>query len=556
MYPLGASPVKGSHNKVAPLPQLRKCVLGSVFFIVFALAIGITSAAAQEVSPFARLIGVAAPDTRLLVLRLLQIIWAIGFGGGIGLGVYGFVLMRNAAAEQDSVSETRGKRLAILGGGIALAALILFGIISFIYAKIEGQYNAEKEFASSPIGLSAFSGEYQNKLSRVEDHYPERDEKNISRNAAIIITFRQAIDPHSISDENGKVISSSIRIYEISPHPTPEEQGRIALVRVSQDNKTVTLQPDPLLGEPEKKSLYGVILSSAIRLDTGDSLFGNTGGYAWQFEVSGSVDLTPPTVQSALPLAFAASSQGVAPNALVQITFNEPIDPGAVSGEKITIINKKTNSPISGLVRMGNNYQTLTFYPLEQCGKNTCSEDIFCLPKDADVEVVVKSAALAAQRTLENPHRAAYPYTGIVDTSGNSLDGGGEAAAGANGKSEGPPADNFQFTFHTGSQLQLTPPTIATVNPVRDAVRVDVNAPIQILFSTYMDSNSLHQGSIFLGNDINYSVASENDIRARGTRSTIQHDQFRVDTLYQPEIRSEAHDIYQNCFNPCLGPIP
>jgi hypothetical protein len=181
---------------------------------------------------------------------------------------------------------------------------------------------------------------------------------------------------------------------------------------------------------------------------------------------------------------------------------------------------------------------------------------MYCLPEDSTIEGILKSATLLAQRTPENPYRAKFPYDGIVDASGNSLDGGGERGSAKNGKSEGPPSDNFMFSFEVGDKIELSSPTILSLNPARDAVRVAPDTPVDVIFSRYMDSTSLHAGSIFIANDVSTWVESEHDVRAGRTRARVMHDPFKTDTLYQPEIRSEVHDMYQNCFNPCIGPLP
>ena len=528
-----------------------------VLFFILILFVGVSGVFAQEVSPFAKLIRVESPDTRLIVLRVLQIIWGIGVVIGFALGIYGFIALRNARDQEDLTSEARGRRFLILGAIIAVASGILIGIISVIYGGIAEQYAQQvKDFTAKDVSRPVFVGEYQSRLSRVEKHYPSRDEKNIPRNVAILITFREAIDLSSIAEKDGKVLPSSIRIYEISPTPTPEGDARGARVTISDDAKTITLRPDPLLGEPEKKSLYGVILSSDIKLKSGDSLFGNTGGYSWQFEVSGTVDTTPPTVQSALPIPPSSSQNLVPRNALIQITFSEPIDPTIISGSKVVITNQTKSRTIEGTLLQGNTYRTITFIPKEGCGKNSCNEEMYCLPEGGTIQVTLKSATLLSQRTPENPYRAKFPYDGIVDASGNSLDGGAERGSAKNGKSEGPPTDNFTFSFAVGGNLEISTPTVLSINPSRDATRVSPDVPVDIIFSRYMDSTSLHQGSIYVANDVSYRVESEHDTSAHRTRARVYHDPFKTDTLYQPEIRSEAHDMYQNCFNPCVGPLP
>lgn len=515
---------------------------------------------AQEVSGFARVLGLPANDTRLIVLRILQGVWIITALIGIAVAVLGFVRLRSAREDEDLGAEASAKRNLILGAMIAVIGLVLFGVITIIYSRIAQSYTKETPppFKAADISQPVYFGEYQSKQSRIETHYPARDEKNIPRNVKILITFREAIRENSIRAEDGTLISSSIRLYQISPTPTPDGLSVPASVTMSDDGKTVVISPINLLGIPDATSLYGVTLTSSVLTSGGESLFGNTGGYSWQFEVSGLVDNEPPRITHVFPTIPSQDQESsVARNALVQITFSEALDPSLVSGEKITVQDLETGAFVAGTILVGNQYRTVTFVPRELCGTNNCKEPVYCFPeKGGRYQVSVKAATLAQQRTQESPHRAAYPYNGIVDAAGNSLDGGGKNGVDRNGKADGPPADNFVWTFTITKNLEVTAPSIESVNPPRDGTKVDVTAPIDITFSKYMDLNSLHQGSIYLSNDVSYWVESEQDATSTRTHARVVHDPLKKDMLYQPEVRASARDVYQNCYNPCTGPSP
>src|SRR3989338_6560445 len=52
---------------------------------------------------------------------------------GIGIGVYGGMVLRGAREEEDLAAQARGRRFLILGALIAIASGLLIVVISFIY---------------------------------------------------------------------------------------------------------------------------------------------------------------------------------------------------------------------------------------------------------------------------------------------------------------------------------------------------------------------------------------------------------------------------------------
>ncbi len=252
-----------------------------LFFYIFSFFFFPDVLLAAEQSGLATFLGLPSGEARFVVLRIFQIIWGIGGVAGIALIIYGFIEFRNASFEEDLTTQAHARRNMILGGLIAAVSFVIFGVVTFFLSSALDQYmKREPTPTSRDVSRPASFGEFQSRFSRVEKHYPGRDEKNISRNTAILITFRTPIDVKSIQADDSKLLSSSIRIYEISPTPTPEGQSISAAAAATDDGKTLKLTPERLLGEPGKKALYGVLLSPDIKTTSGDSLFGNTGWYS------------------------------------------------------------------------------------------------------------------------------------------------------------------------------------------------------------------------------------------------------------------------------------
>ncbi|MDO8571288.1 MAG: Ig-like domain-containing protein [bacterium] len=516
--------------------------------ITHALALGV---AVASLPSFALAQTASGTDTRVIVLRAFQIIWLLASIGGLGFLIYGFIKLRTA--HDDLFAIESAKKMTLIAGIVFVGSVI----VSIVLLIIAGQMGKGVSIPPPPLPQpevrQGLGGEFSGQFSKVKSHYPRRDDKNIARNASLQIEFKTPIQAESIFDATKNLKIASIKIQETATVGKPNPvliPGKAAL---DPTRTILTITPSALLGQPDKKISYTVILTAAILKENGESLFGGTGNYNWQFEVSGSIDVTPPFIESMLPILQAG---GRAPkNALVQITFNEPIDATTANSGALTVMDIATNKPVSGSFSLGNNFRSLTFTPQETCGKNSCGEAMYCLPKNVSLKVVVKTAGLPEKRNDDVPSKALFPYDGIVDLAGNALDGGGENGTKKNGKSEGSPVDDYSARVATSDEIDTVAPILMSVSPKRNTGSVDQKAPIEMTFSKFMDAASLHTNSVFLSNELNYSVESRHDLVNKRTLVKMEHDPFAPQTLYSPEVRSDVHDAYQNCYQPCAGPL-
>lgn len=526
------------------IPIVTLTITGTVLFgdIVFA----------ESAGPFARLLGVAYADMRLLVIRVLQIIWFFAFVGSLGFLIYGFVLYRRADPE-DLEEEPRTKRIMLYSGIAAGASLFLLIILSLAYFLIEQAYRREQppppgQEQGGLGGLTAIS------QSKIRDHYPTRDERNVPRDTSILITFAEKVQKESVLDSTNAVRRDSILIRRSEPSQSGDYGVVAATGVLSVDGTTLKILPSALLGEPNQKLRYTVALTPEIRTADNDPLFTQAeAGYSWQFEVSGLIDTVPPTVETYLPLANSRNPI----NTLIQVTFSEPIDPFTVIVDHLSVRagEEQKRQPVTGAWSIGNGYRTITFFSSKSCGTNQCGSTVFCLPAQSQVAMRIKAAAIGAmQSARDNPNKATFPYTGIVDTAGNSLDGGGLTGQGRNGKSDGAEVDDFFWNFLTATEKETTPPTVASIGPERDAQGVNLAAPVTAIFSTFMDITSLNNSTIGFSQELATWVASQHLFSERHTRVRIHHEPFAANQTYTPVVRSSVTDIYQNCYNPCSGP--
>ncbi len=531
------------------MPRLRKyssfaLLLGALMLpeLVFAASPG----------AFARLIGVGYADTRLVVLRVLQIVWLFASVGALGFLIYGFVLFRNADPE-DLEEEPHAKRVMFYSGIALGAGILLLIIVSIVYGVIEGGYKkGGVAQAGEPLAPS-IGGTMSIQALKVSDHYPARDEKNIPRDSSLLITFTENIQKESVLDSTNGIKKDSVLIRRSAANAFGDYGVVAATGAFSADGKTLKIIPTKMLGDANAKVGYTVALTGAIRTADGALLFDNPDeGYSWQFEVSGLVDGVPPFIESYLPVANSKNPN----NHLVQITFSEPIDPFIVNTNFLSVApSDAENKQISGTWRIGNNYRTLTFASNEACGTNQCGSPVFCLPQNVTLSARIQSASLRnATEAGQNANKAQYPYTGVVDIAGNAMDGGGLEGRSKNGKSEGAGADDFYWSFETTSEKQSTPPSVVSIQPGRDAEGISLTAPVSVLFSTFMDLTSLTVSSIGFSQNIQYWLTNSQNIAERRSQTNVRHDPFAAQTVYTPVVKSPVTDIYQNCFNPCNGP--
>jgi len=207
------------------------------FFLIFVALISfvfslpasaqISNTIANHVNQVANAAGVQNSNTSLVVIigRIINI--ALGFVGIILLLLFLYSGYEYMTAGGDSKkvesAQTRIKN-AIIGLLIIMAS---FGIVNFILSKLTGDtsgsfWNGGSIWNQSGGGFGSWgsSGSLGNGL--IQYHYPERDQKDVPRNTAIAITFKEAMDPASFVkdwDENNSAntIELNSDLIEIYP---------------------------------------------------------------------------------------------------------------------------------------------------------------------------------------------------------------------------------------------------------------------------------------------------------------------------------------------------
>lgn len=374
-----------------------------------------------------------------------------------------------------------------------------------------------------------------------------------------------------------------------------------------------TFKPLKYLGSDSASVWYTVKLvggsqnSFGIKRLDGSDIFPQqfvTKFYNWNFETNTTVDLSPPSVVSTRPRA----GETIARNKIVQITFNEPVDPSVtqgVLGPNSAFTNLIFgNSNITGEWRISNGYRTLEFLSGQECGQNSCGEKMYCLPTTCapeDTTCTVDYQALVRTAFLQNPGEntfAGQPFTGVMDMADNALDNGpnnkadgvlakgGEGAgawihkpplpADGNFKKINEPVernpDNYFWAFKVKNEIDREIPYITQVKPNVEGEGVKGNESVEIYFSKVMWYNTIPNSAGILEwpdhvvgadkvelDDFPYYFQMGDLPNDGNTFAQILHPREfgpgGLDLYYLTFVSSSVKGDNQNCMYPGRGPL-
>lgn len=586
-----------SQNKLKKITAIFCCfmfLLSTVIFFIPAIA------SAQEVDlglEYGTAIGLTTTDIRVLVANIIRI--ALGLIGivFVGLIIYAGWLWMSSQGDPEKVGSA--KKLMI-NGAIGLAIILsAFAITTFILNSLIGTTTGSGVGSSfNNAGGNGFGGGAYGS-GTIQSHYPERDQTDVPRNTSIAITFKVPYDPETIIIENtgddilgncdGEVCdllnTQNIKIYQltddlIGPNGalyTPDDQTDVLtnINALTTDQKTFVFVSQELLGSPNEPTQYAVYLTDNVCQPAIDGSpycgFGTEDEYGWLFEIGTDVDFTPPVVVDVVPVPASTVDK----NHIVQIIFNEAISPltstGAVSEgfDRVAVYENQVSADniVTGYFEGAiNQYRTIEFVSDELCGQNSCGNDVFCLPEDANIFTLIKAASVGSI-----PPQATFLTTGVADgifdMAFNSLDGNedGEAVGHNVGQYHdlNNPLDNPSFgdsviwNFTTTDQINLEPPRIDGLFPDNGDDQLDgveLNTPVDITFNKPMQGRYLNQGNLFISNWtrpywISFDLINENGVDK--TTASINHSDFDTNSNYAPVVTSNVQDVYQNCFVPC-----
>jgi len=532
------------------------------FVPVFAVELGI-EAVEEEIE-------LGGEDIRVIVARIINVFLGLLAVIALVLVLYGGFLWMTAGGDAEKVAKAKKVLVnAAIGLGIILTS---WAITVFIFQALlgeDGVFGPGGRPSGAPPTYESFSGALGNGI--IDYHYPSRGATDVPRNTKIMVTFKEAMSipsfidgyddggtPFDTSDDTVSDLlnNDNIKIYRTADGDGGALRPDQVRVRFTEDLETFVFEPAEWLGSASEDVSYTVSLGANIERADGEDAFQGalSDGYRWNFEVSTFVDVTPPQVRSVFPVA----GETYPKNVLVQINFNEPIDPTSASGHssRFTNILVEGGGAVLGTFAMANQYKTVEFVPDESCGTNTCGGEVFCLPGNADIDVTVRSATM---NSGEEP-MAVFPYNGVVDMAGNSLDGN------TNDVAEGPPTDNFAWSFATTNEVYIAPPGVSSVSPAPGEGGIAPDMLLEIEWDVLMSFSSLNSSNILLSDNqpdefsLWFYIDSDNfteeglpveaGMTPHHSATVIRHGLFFEETEYYPEIFSDVKDVYQNCYSP------
>lgn len=595
-------------NKKQRATRLKFLIL-TIF--AFSLVIAPTVLAQGLGNEYGAATGLSAADPRLIAAQIIRV--ALGIIGILMLVIIAYAGFRiTTSAGQEEVVEKAKDTIknAVIGLAIILASL---AITQFIIGKLNEAINGTGagDQGGSATGFSPLSGALGGGI--IKDHYPTRNAKDVPRNTKIIVTFKEPIKlssviknyddkntPLDLSDDvasknnNNTPTDSSDDFFELNTDAleitsfltggaksAPLASNEVK-VYFTQNLENYTFVPTEPLGSPTTNVSYEAHFiggsKGVKKIDNSnafDSQFGQ--GYAWSFEVSTTFDTTAPKVISRFPTVNGCPDKvgGICPsNTTIQVTFDEAMDPVTTSGQTGNFTNLSVAqgaNAVAGEFVLTNGYRTVVFTPSAQCGLNSCGGKVYCLPTGATpITTNVRAATLSP-----TPPQAdfPYPYDGVTDVVGNSLDGDRD------GKAEGPSVDSVTWDFSANGALDLTPPEVLSATPSPETGSIDPSAPLTVNFSKVLDPSSISSETVALsgaeasdnykpkaslvpwyvlrsaliyhpaGQIVEGSVTKPaNNIIV--TRLILEHGRLVDETSYYPDITEGIKDAYQNCFYP------
>jgi multidrug transporter EmrE-like cation transporter len=243
--------------------------------------------------------GLGTQDIRVTIMRVVRVI--IGLVGIIAIIIiiYGGYTWMTSGGNPEKIDKAK-KILtnAVIGLVIILSA---FAIVSFIIGALERGLG----ITGLPPGVpppSACDNCSHLGSGIIESVYPAPFTRDVARNTNIMVTFKVAMDPDTIIDAGGNLITDHVKIYQYGQGEDGPTKLTDVAASATGDDQTFTFNPADYLGDGTNHIWYAVRLTADIERATGESAFPGANGYfEWRFEVGTFLDLDPVEVSNVFP---------------------------------------------------------------------------------------------------------------------------------------------------------------------------------------------------------------------------------------------------------------
>ena len=602
------------HNRIAKwLLVLASVGLLFVFFTAFTPT---ASADTLGIEPVEETLVLGGGDIRVIIARIINTVLGLLGIITVSIMVYaGYVWMTSGGSEERIAFAKKTLINATIGLIIILSAMSIVSFIINALLRATGPSGPGPGDVTPPA-FDNFSG--SGALGHiVQDHYPFRDQSGVARNTKIVVTFREPISPTSViknataepvgdtygvcaddgdfswEEDCDRLATSSVHIYRTDDPEKIAVEAAVTIAYLGDDAKTFVFRPLEFLGDDLNDVAYTVQLTNDLKKKDGSVVFDQWEPYYWEFETGTEFDFTPPRVSWTVP----KQNKAMFRNNILQLTFNEPVDPTLVQGIISTdgegaynpgtftnvIFGTPTGVTSTGQWQITNGYRTIEFLSDQPCGRNSCGDVMYCVPAldieaNTDYDVVVRTAATIGT-TWES-----IPFTGVADMAGNALDAGiadlreGKPAVGVPPTHLDTPGeyepDNYHWEFEVKNKIDFSVPHVQQITPIIDQENVVGDVPLVINFSHVMWLSTLE--AIGLIEHIPPSVTlppgetlppitnvKRSELMGpedfEWTQTELLHREFGPNNLplyYFTELPGTVKASNQNCLYPGRGPSP
>ena len=297
-----------------------------------------------------------------------------------------------------------------------------------------------------------------------------------------------ATDP--INGATGVLINKKVVVYFSEDMNTTSitnstfylQQGTTTILgSVSTSGSTSVFTPASNLN---LNTTYKATVTTGVKDLAGNAMVSN---YVFTFTTGTSSDITPPIVTSTDP---ANNATAVPLNKKVVAFFSKSMNPQTINSS--TFLLKQGTNAITGSVSYSGNSAVFT-----------------------------PSVNFTASTTY-----TATITTGAQDVAGNAL------------------ANNYVWSFTTGTAPDIIPPTVTSTDPINNATAVSLSKNVLANFSKTMDPATINSLSFLLKQGTTNIVG---DVTYSGTTATFNPiNNFQTNTTYTATITTAAKDISGN----------
>lgn len=251
-------------------------------------------------------IGLSSDDPRVMAARIIQIFLSLLGAVTVILIIYAGALWMMSDGNEEKISQAkRILKQSVIGLVIIFAS---WSITTFILNKLidQSQGTSSEPAGSKRAALEAGAGALGN--CTLESVYPSPDQKEVPRNTAILVTFKEPINPTTVctdANNDGNCNNEALKTDSVSILLEGSSTSVAASVSVTSDKKTLVVRPNEYLGSDTGYTDYSVTLTGKIEKDgVSESIFETCASdtYIWSFEVSNKLDLTPPKIIGVFPI--------------------------------------------------------------------------------------------------------------------------------------------------------------------------------------------------------------------------------------------------------------